>query len=293
MKPTHFLSIFVLSVVLVGCSAAPPSAEKPKDAPVAKTTEAPQYPHNHAEGDAHDHDKADSHAGHDHAETSKFGLEVINASKGFKAGTPFDLRVAVRNNETGDIQKAFDTVHEKKLHLIVVSEGLTSFQHVHPTMDADGFWTQRLTLPHGGRFLLFADGGVSGAKFNAGTELTAEGNPAPRPSFALNAKSEVDGVTAQIVEGAKLPLSDHAHVTVKLSSPTGWEPYLGEPGHLVMIRQDGNEFLHAHPKGAMKDGRVVFDAHFHDKGVYRAWAQFQRGGKVMTFPFTLEVGNAQ
>jgi hypothetical protein len=289
-------STLALALALAGCGAKPSataSETKTEPTPAASTAKAAPDTSNHAEGDGHDHGTGSHDHGHDHASTTKFGLEVINASKGFRAGTPFELRVAVRNNQSGEIQKSFDTVHEKKLHLIVVSEGLTAFQHLHPTMDGDGFWSQRITLPHGGRFLVFADGGVGGEKFSSGTDLSAEGSPAPKPTFALSAEAKAEGITARVVEGAKLPLSDHAHVTIRLSNPAGWEPYLGEPGHLIMVRQGGKEFIHAHPKGAMKDGSVTFDAHFHEKGVFRAWAQFQRGGKVLTFPFTLEVGNAE
>jgi len=300
MKQSYLISISIIALALAGCNSAPEASTPKKESEPATAASAPANAkdgHAHSEGDGHDHGatkegSAHEHS-HDHGSSTKYGLEVINASKGFRAGNPFDLRLAVRNNESGAIQKSFDTVHEKKLHLIVMSEGLTGFQHLHPEMDADGFWIQRLTLPHGGRFLVFADGGAAGEKFSAGTELIAEGDPAPQASFALSNTSEVQGVTAQIVEGTKLPLSDHAHVTVKLSSLDGWESYLGEPGHLILVRQDGQEFLHAHPKGPMKNGQVVFDAHFHEKGVYRAWAQFRRNSKVLTFPFTVEVGDAE
>lgn len=298
MKRNQLIPISTLAIAfaLAGCGASPsaPSGEaKAKPTSAVPTPPSGPDPHVHTEGDGHDHGSGGHDHTHEHASTAKFGLEVINASKGFRAGSPIELRVAVRNNESGAIQKSFDTVHDKKLHLIVVNEGLTTFQHLHPTMDGDGFWSQRITLPHGGRFLVFADGGVGGEKFSAGTELSAEGDATPNPSFALSAEAKADGIIARVVEGAKLPLSDHAHVTIRLSNPAGWEPYLGAPGHLIMVRQDGKEFMHAHPKGAMKDGRVVFDAHFHEKGVYRTWAQFQRGGKVLTFPFTLEVGDAE
>lgn len=288
MKPAPLILIVILSLSLAACDGS--TSQQPIPAPGGQLEgDAAAAGQSQAEAEAdHDHDH-----GHQNATPNRFGLEVINASKGFRAGAPFSLRVLVRNNESGVIQKSFDTVHEKKLHLIVVSEGLTGFQHIHPTMDADGFWTQKLTLPHGGRFFLFADGSVGGAKFAAGTELTVEGNPAPRPSFAPDAEASADGASARVVEGTNLPLSDHAHVTVKLAPADGWEPYLGEPGHLFMLRQDGKEFLHAHPKGAMKNGEVVFDSHFHNKGLYRAWAQFKRGGKVLVFPFTLKVGDAQ
>jgi hypothetical protein len=32
-------------------------------------------------------------------------------------------------------------LHERDLHLIVVNRELTTFRHVHPTLDADGTWS--------------------------------------------------------------------------------------------------------------------------------------------------------
>ena len=81
-------------------------------------------------------------------------------------------------------------------------------------------------------------------------------------------------------------------VRLKLSRIDGWQPYLEAPGHLILIRQEGDEFIHAHPAKDMKDGVVEFMADFKKPGTYRAWAQFQREGKVITFPFTLTVGAA-
>ena len=78
-------------------------------------------------------------------------------------------------------------------------------------------------------------------------------------------------------------------VRLKLSRPDGWQTYLEAPGHLILIRKEGDEFIHAHPAHDMKDGVVEFMAEFKKPGTYRAWAQLQREGKVLTFPFTLTV----
>ena len=39
----------------------------------------------------------------------------------------------------------FTPIHERDLHFIVVNRELTSFHHVHPTLDQDGVWS--IALP--------------------------------------------------------------------------------------------------------------------------------------------------
>jgi hypothetical protein len=71
---------------------------------------------------------------------------------------------------------------------------------------------------------------------------------------------------------------------------TNLQPYLGAMGHLVIISEDGNDFVHAHPvEGATTSGPIAFEAHFPRPGIYGGWGQFQRAGVVLTVPFVIEV----
>ena len=73
------------------------------------------------------------------------------------------------------------------------------------------------------------------------------------------------------------------------------EPYLGAFGHLMIIHQDGQTFVHSHPMedeagiAQSKLGNVAFNARFPKPGIYKAWGQFQRNDKVITIPFVFEV----
>lgn len=244
--------------------------------------------------DQHDHGQTDDH-GHDHAhpDSSRYEIEIVNASTANTAGSAMNLQFLIRDNQSGEVQKSFDEVHEADLHLIIVSVGMHVYEHVHPEMDENGFWSQTLNLPYGGRYLIFAEGRTGSGDFITRTEISLEGTPEPQISRELSAVSNVSGLRAEITQGTRLELSDHAHLDVKLTPGDGWEPYLGVAGHLVLISEDGADYIHAHPKGPMSGGVAVFDAHFHGTGVYRAWAQFQRDSQVVTFPFTILVEDAQ
>jgi hypothetical protein len=74
---------------------------------------------------------------------------------------------------------------------------------------------------------------------------------------------------------------------------TGLGPYLGEKGHLVVIRQSvpltRKDYIHAH---AMKEGEVSeikFTARFPDKGLYKLWCQFNNKGRILTADFWINI----
>ena len=44
-------------------------------------------------------------------------------------------------DSTGLPHVAFDELHERRLHLIVLSRNLVAYQHLHPSMDPAGTWS--------------------------------------------------------------------------------------------------------------------------------------------------------
>lgn len=218
------------------------------------------------------------------------GLTVINGSSEFKMGSDVTLKFKLSDATNGKTVTKLEATHGKPLHFVVVDDGLGNFQHLHPSMADDGTWTQNVVFPSGGRYYLFADGKVGNSGFAARQEVNVTGPPSKNPTnFAISKNSKLGEISATIVEPSNFTTGSESLVRLKLSRPDGWQPYLEAPGHLILIRKEGDEFIHAHPAEDMKDGVVEFMADFKKAGAYRAWAQFQHDGKVLTFPFTLEV----
>src|SRR3954466_6357495 len=71
--------------------------------------------------------------------------------------TPPTGPLAFRIPRDGKAVRDFDVEHTKRMHVIVVRRDLTGFQHLHPTMRADGTWTVALTLPPPGTSPASAD----------------------------------------------------------------------------------------------------------------------------------------
>jgi len=91
------------------------------------------------------------------------------------------------------------------------------------------------------------------------------------------------------VAGKKLTLT-YQITDLKTGEPVrDLEPYLGAWGHTLILSEDARDYVHSHPAQSTRDSEVSFEAFLPRSGRYRIWSQFQRHGKVITVPFTIEV----
>src|SRR5690606_11287475 len=67
------------------------------------------------------------------------------------------LKLQIVDEKSGKPVTAFDTVHDKLLHLVVVSKDLSWFSHLHPTHKGNGVFEIKTAIPRAGEFELFAD----------------------------------------------------------------------------------------------------------------------------------------
>jgi hypothetical protein len=209
------------------------------------------------------------------------------------------LRLGIRDPGTGAPVDAFTEVHERLLHLFIVSRDLSFFAHEHPERTKDGFELRRALGP--GVYMLIADfmpsagtpqmvqrtivtPGYAGSPFAAGPELDLD----------MSDKT-VDGVRVRLGAG---PIRAARESVLRFSVSdaasgrplTDLEPYLGAPGHLLLVNGDLTRALHAHPTAAITSGPdVAFDVLVPAPGFYKLWLQIQRKGKVITAPFVIDV----
>jgi hypothetical protein len=111
-----------------------------------------------------------------------------------------EVRFAFRIlDQDGRPVTSFVTEHERKMHLIVVRRDLSGFQHLHPTMAADGTWTSGLRLPDAGVWRVFADFATEEGSATLGVDLFAAGrfDPAELPEPATTATADGYQVTVE------------------------------------------------------------------------------------------------
>ena len=265
---------FALLAVFVGCTSQH-SDSKTKD---------------------HEQHQKDPHAGHA-KDSGKAMLMVQTAPASVTSGKPTTLKMMIHGPD-GKMVKEFAVVHEQKAHLIIVRDGFDQFAHVHPEIDAAGNLTTTYTFPTGGTYRLYVDHQpVGGSQATATTEVKVAGEAPPIPSLKPDVPGSVkgDGLNALV---SVIPAKTGAETTIRFeitdatgAAVTDLQPYMGAMGHLVVLSQDGKQYVHAHPaddKKAMSNV-VAFDAHFPQSGLYKGWGQFKRQGQVHIVAFVMQL----
>ncbi len=207
---------------------------------------------------------------------------------------------------------ALDVQHEKKIHLIVVSEDLSYFEHIHPDYQSDGSYQIKILakgqaysngpgknetrFDNGGNYFMFADYKPTGSTHQVEKiPLKVNGTPKPAVAFKADKLSGTSGpysVTlnatgGKLITGAQMHIAGAIQKDGKQIDPATLEDYLGAKAHMVVISLDDKEYLHVHPDVA--DGKFDLHTTFKKPGIYRGWIQFQAEGKVHTIDFTMNV----
>ncbi|MCI3921621.1 hypothetical protein MO973_15405 [Paenibacillus sp. TRM 82003] len=250
----------------------------------------------HSDGHGGDGDPHSGGHGEEHAEGSGAQASFAFPGGAPKAGQSAALDIRITDAD-GSVIEHFEVSHEKLMHLIVVSEDLAHFAHLHPAYEGGGVFGGEATFPTGGRYKMFADFvPTGGAATTIGGWIDVEGEVDAKPlqpDAALAKKAE--GVEVELtIDGLKAE-ADSALTFRFRDASTGkpvddLEPYLGAIGHVVVVSADAEQYLHVHPSDESSSGpTATFLTSFPGSGVYKIWGQFQRDGKLMTLPFTIEV----
>lgn len=246
---------------------------------------------------------------------ASYWLDVVAEPAAVPVGRPVRLLLTVRDRATNDAVSQFDEMHERLMHLFIVSADLQYFDHVHPSAAPGGSFEIPLTLPRAGAYRIVADllptGGTPQTlqhtllaapkpkgEGGAGSHIRLAKSPSEPSAETLEA---IDGdVRARLVTaGART--GDDAHLVVELSDrPSGApvtdiELYLGAWGHMFLASHDLADVVHSHPlieQTTAGGPRVTFQTLFARSGWYRVWTQVQRRGRVLTFAFTVRVAPA-
>jgi hypothetical protein len=214
------------------------------------------------------------------------GLRLVPEQTRLAAGPSarFGFRIV---DENGHDLRELDTKHTRRMHLIVLRRDFQNFQHVHPRQLEDGSWEARLSLSEGGVYRAFADFATEGRSLTLATDLFVPGrfDPLPLPAPATTADAG-DGYEVTLSGSSRLRFT----VTRDGRQVDAVEPYLGADGHLVVLREHDQAFLHTHPEGDPGGpGPIVFDVEYPSPGRYRLFLQFKHGGDVHTAAFTQDV----
>lgn len=310
----HLLGcLTVAGLALTGCEKSPASASR--DAATHGAAPGPQRPAHDVEATGHPrqeddveaaghspHEHGAAAAGHEHsgAAPRKLEAELHTTPSPPRAGAPTALAFFVKD-ASGAVVRELALTHEKPMHLLAVSRDLATFEHLHPEPSADGAYRVSTRFPSGGEYALFADYTPEGSPQvvqRFGLRVAGEARAPVKLVESRDATQEVDGLRLTLRSGDTLRAGGAGAVLrfdvadARTGKPArDLEPYLGAMAHFVLISEDTQSLLHAHPLEAVGAGVSTVSAHtrFPSAGLYKVWVQLQRRGQVVTVPYVLRV----
>jgi DMSO/TMAO reductase YedYZ heme-binding membrane subunit len=224
---------------------------------------------------------------------------------------PASLEFQVYDASSGNKVVLFNTIYEKKIHLIIVDSSLQFFDHVHPEPTANGFKID-YTFPSATEYHLYVDFQPVGA-IEQQFAFTQSVGEATNP---LTASNTISNLTRQFgpyfvsldfpkpLQSGKISIgSQKLSFSFKDSSGqpvTDLKPYLGSFGHLVMINTKTYDYIHVHPtntvapKSDENGGPTVEFLPLGlygpiKPGIYKLFGQFNPAGKLMVTDFVVSI----
>jgi hypothetical protein len=212
--------------------------------------------------------------------------------------------------------------HERLMHLIVVSQDLQHFAHIHPQDMGDGRYTVGASMEAAGKYLLFNEFVTADGTTQIERDLiaTSGAEDADTPAALVpdvGQPQQVEGLTVTLTSAAskvrrRAPATFNLNVTRDGQPVTDLQPFLGAACHVVIVSADTKQFAHTHgdvPGGAMSGDMsgmnmgtmamptpparfgpaLQFTHTFMQPGLYRVWVQFGHKDKVVTVAYNVQV----
>jgi hypothetical protein len=285
IKPLLGISLLGGALLIAGCNTAgtgTTTAEVAGDASKAEVRPVSDAPASTtAKGTEPDHDHSGAMPGMK-PRTNTTKLAFSSAGGGVPVGKPTMWTLQITNAKTGASINDFEVEMTKQMHLIVVKNDLSWFNHIHPQFQGNGKFTVTTVLPSAGTYKIYADYTLKSAgqevpqyEFATAGETVTPAKVSIVPDkmqgmwlvnkFNAHPESEPDAKGGAVYEVAMMPMpmpivagqDTMLHFQVRDSKGTpikDLQPYLGAMGHCVILSSDTNSYLHSHPMSGGMEG---------------------------------------
>lgn len=223
----------------------------------------------------------DHHTEHHHAVTEESEVTTIVS---YEDGV---ITIELKDNEGNAPELGIS--HEKEMHFILVRADLQEYYHGHPEKQGGSIYTLRKELSNN-EYKVFVDIAPKNLSY-AVSPIDLHVGHAQHHGHTSNDLT-VDQERAQTVDGRTVEINAttfEAGQDISLQFDTNGEvpePYLGALGHVVILDENAEKFIHVHPTS---DDQTQFDAVITEAGKYKLWAEFQFYGKVSVYSYVIEV----
>ena len=219
-----------------------------------------------------------------------------------QASKPTNLSLVVTERKIGEIIKQFEIIHDKPMHVIIVnSEDLSHFAHIHPELDKEtGIFHIVQTFAKAGKYKMWIDVKPKGRIQQVLTAFAfnVEGQPVHSPATIVPDTTSTKKVVIADGQSYQVTLDFQPKPPIAMSSVkmtfeikdannkpvSNLEPLMAAGGHCVIIDADCHEFLHVHPAEEGGGGDAGGDAG-DDDVAHRVLAGLTswRGGPSISF----------
>ncbi|MBD1848515.1 hypothetical protein H6F87_00565 [Cyanobacteria bacterium FACHB-502] len=273
-----------------------------KEEPTMTTTTHPNAAHAEETNHSHSTTYTASHGEHGdgHANTSASTQAKLTTTGVITPNIPTILQINVQD-ENGEAIAQFDQFQEKMMHLIAVSDDLQVFQHLHPVYKGNGQFEVEAQFPQSGGYTLFSDYQPTGQPEQVSvlkTRVAGDDTSVAQVNWSRTKtfNETIVGFAstqATLRAGEEVVLRFHLQDATSHQPITDLQPYLGEKGHLVILRQSPaltrENYIHAHAVQNTPANQIHFATQFPQPGRYKLWGQFNRNSEIITADFWVEV----
>jgi hypothetical protein len=192
------------------------------------------------------------------------------------------------------------------MHLIVVSDDLSEFRHIHPTLDSSGTFRITTSFPRPGLYHLYADAAPKGFghavfRFDVPVGNVRSATTSSRRFSPIDVATLGDYTIRLSTDRVKASVDTPLLISImKDGEPASdLHPYLGAYAHIVAIGAADLSYTHIHAMDmdAMDGGGMPADAtvpatmdvhlSLPRAGVYKIWVQFIGGSRLYVAPFVI------
>ena len=199
------------------------------------------------------------------------------------------------------------------VHLIIVSDDLSTIIHRHPPMEPGGRFRQRVVFPAPGRYRVIVD--VYPKKrqplpnFQLFKDVQVRGVPKPQPLGSYQAVQHIGGFTFTAAKRPQLRAIQAAlmtvHVTDASGKPARFVPWYGALAHAIFFHVGTLDYFHTHvcAPGASgctsliagasvvgrssAPGKLTIGILLPTAGTWKLFLQSKPNGRLVTVPYVL------
>lgn len=232
---------------------------------------------------------------------------ALTAQGPVQAGEPVTISLSLYN-AGGEAVTPVDLalVHDKKLHVMIVDEGLEDYAHAHPEADADGNFSVTFTPKFERAYRVWTDFTIADKDATptndhhaapAGTPMLAAATlgVGEKETPAVDAKSvsfvDAGALRFRLWTDGEIKTGEPVRMRVSVSDENGapfkgLEPLMGAYAHLVGFDEGATAMAHAHPSGVHPHGAdsrggpdLAFDVTLDEPGPHRLFLQTKKDGE--------------